>query len=315
MNYSLGLKFWGVRGSHPTAQREMLGFGGNTASVEIVTPHARLVFDAGTGIIPLGQAIVRGPHMPLVLLLSHWHHDHLQGLPFFAPLFRPNTQLTIAAPGDDEMDVAHKLHQVMSPPQFPVEWDTTRAAKRLIALPERSTLFVSPNGSVGFEPQRNAIRIRTFHSDAHPNGITLYRVEYRGAAIVYATDVESDAHHAAEIVEFARGADILIHDAQYQRAHYLGEPPFSISTHGFGHSTNEMASAIARAANVKQLVLFHHDPNYDDDTIARIQAQTRALFPNTITAREGMAIPLHAKRKEASHVAYNPLDAAAAPNL
>lgn len=315
MENSFGLKFWGVRGSYPTAQREMLGVGGNTASVEIVTPHVRLMLDAGTGIIAAGRELVHAPQVPLVLLLTHWHHDHLQGLPFFAPLFRPNTQLAIVAPANDETDLIERLRQVMGPPQFPVDWSATRAAKKLYPLADDGTRYLYTDGSVGAFPRRGAVTIRTLRSDAHPNGVTLYRIEYRGAVIVYATDVESDASHAAEIVEFARDADILIHDAQYQRAHYLGQPPFAISTHGFGHSTNEMASAIARAANVKQLVLFHHDPNYDDDTIARILAQTRVLFPNTVTAREGTGFWFHVQSQGASYVFRHPLDGATVSNL
>ena len=312
MSESFTLKFWGVRGSYPVAQREMLGVGGNTASVEIATPYARILFDAGTGIIPLGQEIMRHAQTPLVLLLSHWHHDHLQGLPFFAPLFRPNTSLTIAAPAHDENDLAEKLRNVMSPPQFPVEWNATRAAKTLLPLPQNTTLYLDTNGALSLTPRGHSLTVRVFHSSAHPNGSTLYRVEYRGVAIVYATDVESDASHASAIVEFARGATLLIHDAQYQRAHYLGQPPFAISTHGFGHSTNEMAAAIARAAHVKQLVLFHHDPNYSDDTIARIQTQTRALFGKTIAAREGTNFKFVVPSKGASHVTFAPLDASAA---
>lgn len=315
MNNSFGLKFWGVRGSYPTAQREMLGVGGNRASVEIVTPHARLLLDAGTGIIAAGRALVTSPHLPLVLLLSHWHHDHLQGLPFFAPLFRPNTQLAIVAPAADETDLIERLRQVMGPPQFPVDWSATRASKKLHALDDAAPRYIYTDGSVGYAPQRGAVTLRIFHSDAHPNGITLYRIEYRGVAIVYATDIESDANHAAEIVEFARDADILIHDAQYQRAHYLGQPPFAVSTHGFGHSTNEMAGAVAQAANVKELVLFHHDPNYDDDTIARIQAQTRALFPKTIAAREGMGLAFQQQTRGGSYAFSHTLDAGTAPNL
>jgi ribonuclease BN (tRNA processing enzyme) len=315
MNPSLNLKFWGVRGSYPTAQRDMLGVGGNTSSVEIVTPHARLLLDAGTGVIPLGQEIVRAPNVPLVLFLSHWHHDHLQGLPFFAPLFRPATQLAIAAPAADENKIIEHLQQVMGPPQFPVEWNATRASKKLLALQENISLYIHADGSLHEDWQHGAITVRTLASDGHPGGVVLYRFEYQGNAIVYATDIENDASHAPELIEFARGADILIHDAQYTRAHYLGEPPFAISTHGYGHSTNEMAAAVARAAQVKQLVLFHHDPNYNDDTIARIQAQTRGLFPKTIAAREGMGFALSAKRPEASYVNHAPFDAHAAQKL
>lgn len=315
MNQSLILKFWGVRGSYPTARAGMLRVGGNTASVEISTPHARLLFDAGTGIIPFGQELVRAPHAPLILFLSHWHHDHLQGLPFFAPLFRPVTQLAIVAPAEDEEDMIERLRQVMGPPQFPVEWSTTRASKELLALSENMPLYIHVDGTVDFEWQFGAITIRTLHSEGHPGGVTLYRIEYQHSTIVYATDIESDANHAAELIEFARNADILIHDAQYTRAHYLGEPPFGVSTHGYGHSTNEMAAAVAQAAQVKQLVLFHHDPTYDDDTIARIEAQTRALYPKTIAAREGMTFALPAKRREASQSAFAPFDVSAAQKL
>lgn len=310
MNTLITCKFWGVRGSYPTAQRGQIGIGGNTASVEISTPFARLLLDAGTGIITLGQTLLREKSLPYLLLLSHWHHDHTQGLPFFAPLFQSTTDLTIVASARDETDLENKLRAVMHPPHFPIPWHDTRAKKHLLAFPSSAILYLDSNGSLTNVPRRNSIRIRLFHSTAHPGGVTLYRIEFQGFAIVYATDVESDAAHAAEIAAFARGADLLIHDAQYEHAHYAGELPFPFSTRGFGHSTNEMAAQVAHAAQVKQLALFHHDPNYDDDTIARIETQTRALFPNVIVAREGMTLQFKPQTREAHHVLFSPLDAA-----
>lgn len=309
MNDFITLKFWGVRGSHPTTERRRLGVGGNTASLEIRTPYARLLWDAGTGIIPLGKARTNQKELPFVLLLSHWHHDHTQGLPFFAPLFQPTTRLAIVAPAQDTTSLGEKLRAVMSPPQFPIAWSETRAAKSLLPLAAPSTLYLHADGSLDVTPSPNAIRICALHSNAHPNGITLYRIEWHGSAIVYATDVESDSEHVTEIANFARGADLLIHDAQYQTAQYLGHAPFTFGTRGFGHSTNEMAAQVARAAQVKQLILFHHDPNSDDDTIARIQTQTRALFPHTLAAREGMTFHLKSRAGEVKHVRHAAVDA------
>lgn len=312
MNEFLFLKFWGVRGSYPTTQRQRLGVGGNTASVEIGTPFVRLLLDAGTGIIPLGQARVRNASLPYILLLSHWHHDHLQGLPFFAPLFQATTKLTLAAPAQDENDLTEKLRAVMSPPQFPICWNETPAAKTLLALPINTTFFANPDGSLETTPRQNAVTIRIIHSNAHPSGVTLYRIEFQDIAIVYATDVEGVEPDAGEITKFARGAEVLILDAQYQRAHYFGEPPFSFATRGYGHSTPEMAADIARAARAKQLILFHHDPSYDDDTIARMQSQTRARFPHVMAAREGMSLRFARRPQEPTHVPFSAFDAAVA---
>jgi phosphoribosyl 1,2-cyclic phosphodiesterase len=259
--------------------------------------------------------LVRQPQTPLTLLLSHWHHDHTQGLAFFAPLHQPKAVLQILAQADDESDVYLRLCRVMGPPEFPVHWSETRASKRLFAADPRVSYYVDPSGTLRYDPVRGSIRIRPFRSDAHPGRTTLFRIEYRDISIVYATDIESDIWHAQEIVDFARDADLLIHDAQYSVPQYQGDAPFAAPTRSFGHSTNVMAAAVAWDANARQLVLFHHDPNSDDDTIARIEAQTQALFPASIAAREGLELELTAGGRGPLVRQRRSLDAAPVPNL
>ncbi len=314
MQDEISTKFWGVRGSYPTPTRRNLGVGGNTSSLELKTPFVRLLIDAGTGIIPLGQSLDTDDPLPLVLLLSHWHHDHTQGLPFFAPLSRPSTRLSVIAQADDESEVYTRLCRVMGPPQFPVHWSETRADKTIFAADPDVTFHIDHSGTVGFGPRHNAINLRSFRSDAHPDQTTLFRIEYRGVTIVYASDIESDNRHAPEIIRFARGADLLIHDSQYPVAQYLGIEPYQTATRSFGHSTNEMAAAVASAAGVGQLVLFHHDPNSDDDTIAHIEAQTQTLFPATVAAREGNELTFPAMPQDTFHDLRS-LDATPIPTL
>jgi ribonuclease BN (tRNA processing enzyme) len=136
------------------------------------------------------------------------------------------------------------------------------------------------------------------HSHAHPQGVMIYRVEYQGKSVVYATDTECYAGGDQRLAEFARGADLLIHDAQYTEDHYIGALAGAPVTQGYGHSTTAMACDTARAAQVGQLVLFHHDPNYADKTIASIERRARELFANTVAAREGQVVNLGERQSQ-----------------
>lgn len=282
MNDSMLIRFWGVRGSYPVTAPDAAGFGGDTPCVEIFAGEQRVILDAGTGIIALGHVLARAPEAEILLLLSHLHHDHTQGLPFFAPLYDCATHLHIHAPAFSDVALEKYLTGIISPPHFPVHWSQTAARKTVRRISDRAALEWNPT------PDAPALTVRGFFSPAHPGGVMLYRLEWRGRSLVYATDVEGYAYADRRLIEFARDADVLIHDAQYTTAEYLGET--GNAKQGWGHSTAAMALDVAQAARVRQLVLFHHDPQHDDDTIAQIVSQTASPTVAVFAARQGLTL-------------------------
>lgn len=307
----LTLKFWGVRGSYPVPGSTTLRYGGNTPSLEITARNAAhaftLILDAGTGIIGLGRELaqrvktVRGQtgSSPLeaTLLFTHLHHDHTQGLPFFTPLMLPSARLTFVLPDLYEQAPQDVLASVMASPTFPIALNQTGSHKQTLTLRETGVLLIGPEGvrTLPYPPAEtpeNTLVVRALRSYAHPQGVLIYRIEWEGRALVIATDTEGYVKGDQRLIRFARGADILVHDAQYSDEHYLGLQPGLPSTQGFGHSTPTMAAEVAQQAGVGQLILFHHDPNYDDETLATLELQVQKRFPNTRTAREGMELTL-----------------------
>ncbi|HWH76236.1 MAG TPA: MBL fold metallo-hydrolase [Candidatus Binatus sp.] len=294
---SLRVRFWGVRGSYPTTALNTRAIGGNTACVEVVVAGRRFIFDAGTGIIPLGQALSKNPKVNAVsyILLSHTHLDHILGLSFFEPLVTAGQRTYILGPAANRKSLANRLDLMTQTSLFPVALDELKGKKEIISLNggellrfrlathrpqiERRTTTVEPND----QPT-----IATLKSSAHPrDGVMLYRVSYRGKSLVYATDIEQRVGGYPEIIEFARGADLLIHDAQYLHGEYFSKAK---SKKGWGHSTIEMAAAVAKKAKVKRLVLFHHEPLHDDRTMREIERLAQRLFGATLMARENIEI-------------------------
>lgn len=309
--HQLSLTFWGVRGSYPLPGNTTLRYGGNTPSLEITARNEAhtfaLIIDAGTGIIGLGRQLAQcaravrgqGGGLPLeaTLLFTHLHNDHTQGLPFFTPLMLPSARLTFVLPDIYEQKPLEVLAGMMASPTFPVALDQTPSGKAFQTLRETGVLLIGPEGVrvLPYPPDEvpeNTLIVRALRSYAHPQGVLIYRIEWDGHAIVIATDTEGYVKGDQRLIRFARGAEILVHDAQYTDEHYLGLKPGMPATQGFGHSTPAMATEVAQQAGVGQLVLFHHDPNYDDETLATMELQAQKRFPNTRTAREGMEITL-----------------------
>jgi phosphoribosyl 1,2-cyclic phosphodiesterase len=266
------LRFWGVRGSTPTAVAANLGYGGNTPCASVMTETDELlIFDAGSGLRALGAELMRLEKMPrkLHLFCTHFHWDHLQGLPFFAPLYRKETELAIYSAHDPE-----ELHEIlglqMGAPYFPVEFDEVPSQVELWQI-----------GSKGVKV--GGVKVEGFPLN-HPQGAQGYRITGVGKTIVFATDHEhGDEEIDANLLEVARGADVLIYDAQYTADEYA-------SRAGWGHGTWVAAVEVAAAAGVGKLVLFHHDPEHDDAAIDAIVAVARERFAETVAAREGMAV-------------------------
>jgi phosphoribosyl 1,2-cyclic phosphodiesterase len=270
---SLQLRFWGVRGSIATACRGNLGFGGNTACVEVRGPSGEiLIVDAGTGIRNLGNLLMAefaGRDLSLHLLLTHFHWDHIQGLPFFIPLYVRNTHVTFWS-GFPVDVVQQSLEGQMAHPYFPVPFSTLEARRE-------SQRIDGAGVSIG------SVKVKICPLN-HPQGAWAFRFECGGKVLVHASDYEhGDAAMDRGLREFARGADVLVYDSQFTPEEYDHH-------RGWGHSTWLEAAKVARDAGVGRLMLFHHHPDRTDAALEDIVQQTRAEFANAEAAREGMSI-------------------------
>ena len=280
------LSFWGVRGSVPAPERDAWRYGGNTPCLELRDPDGQLfILDAGTGIRDLGRhllAQLAQPGLRAHLLFTHYHWDHVQGLPFFEPVYFEGNHINVFGPRPQAAapsSLAGVIHSLFRAPFFPV---ATSALKSNLPLQE---LDWASDFTLG------QTRIRTCRTN-HPQGAMAYRFENRHAAIVYATDHEpGHADFDQGLRQLARGADLLISDAQY-RPEELGAQKA-----GWGHGSWKASAELARAVGVKNLVLFHHEPVRTDLEIDQIVVQAREIFPATWAAQEGMRVQV--TRREA----------------
>jgi phosphoribosyl 1,2-cyclic phosphodiesterase len=292
------VRFWGVRGSYPTPGPHTVRHGGNTSCIEVQVGGHTLILDAGSGIIRLGEDLLRRSEgestLNLSLFITHAHSDHLVGFPFFAPLFESRTDIDIFGPTLEGRTIEQIVTPLMSPPYFPVDMQKLPSKRRFHTLTDEQYILwhAEQQGEAQIESDARAAKdgevcVFAKFTQSHPlNGAIHFRIEYAGHSMIYATDVEWSEQCDPEFVAFARGADLLIHDAQYTTEDY------EAAKHGFGHSTVEMATDVAREAQVHSLILFHHEPNYDDDKLDAMAVQARTQFACTQSAYEGMEIDL-----------------------
>lgn len=262
---------WGARGSIPVSSPTRCRYGTNTPCVELdLGGGDRLAIDAGTGIAALGESLAAAGTLSTThrVLLSHFHWDHVHGLPFHPGLFDRRASFHLyGLPA-----VANVLSGQFLPPFSPL----TPGA--IVAREVRYEEVAGPFEAGGF-------RVRPFPLN-HPQGALGYRVEARGAAVVYATDSEPDHGPLdARLIEAAAGADLLLMDSTFSPEEASGRV-------GWGHSSWADCVRIAQAAGVRKLVLFHHDPMHDDDVLDRKEAWVRERFPAAVCAREGMVFEL-----------------------
>lgn len=273
--FRLKLKFWGVRGSIPTPDPDNLFYGGNTPCVEVRLPNDEiLIIDGGTGVRHLGLDLVKhaqGERIALSFLMTHFHWDHVQGIPFFAPLYSSANELTFYS-GRSSFELEDILQGQMTHPYFPVPFELLPARRNFAQIESRETRF-------------GAVSVRSFPLH-HPQGAFGYRLESNGAVVVHASDREhGHAHLDGVLLEYAQDADILIYDAQYTPEEYE-------QRQGWGHSTWLEATRVAREARVKRLILFHHDPAHNDSFMSGIIEDASLQFENVEAASEGWTIEL-----------------------
>ena len=270
------LRLWGVRGTIPTPFGQNLRYGGNTVCLSAdLGQETYLILDCGTGLRMFGNDIAARPQgieRKYHLFLSHYHLDHIQGMPFFIPLYDPHSVITFYGFNSLGMTVREILQGLMAPPYFPVRLAGVPAKVEYVnsdVLP-----FTLADVEVSCLPLR------------HPDGSLSYRLRHDGRTIVFATDHESgDEVTDTALVRFSEGADYLIYDATYQVAEYES------LRRGWGHSTWYAAVNTARLAGVKNLILFHHHPDHADKELDAILRIARKDFPATQIAQEGMELP------------------------
>lgn len=263
------IHIWGARGSVPNFSKRKSHFGTNTPCVEVKLQKNRsLILDAGTGLVSMGNNIEEGRGTAfngIYILLSHFHWDHIQGLPFFKPVFQKEAEINIFG----KEGIEKVFSSQMITPFYPVPFDALPAKLNALKIDSHINLFDS--------------KIIPFELN-HPQGAIGYRIEYEGKILVYATDCEPDNGRYDEIlIENSKNADLLIMDSNNS----LEDAPLR---RGWGHSTWKDCVDIAIKGSVKKLLLFHHDPFHDDNMVFKKEADAQREFRKSYSAFEDMII-------------------------
>ena len=269
------VKFWGVRGSTPTPQPENLRYGGNTSCVEVRLKDALYVFDCGTGFRPLGQQLEhesKGNPVLAHIFVSHFHWDHIQGIPFFGPLYDSGENRFIFHCSSRTRSLKRVMEEQMASPYFPVDMSEMKARRDFYDIEE------------GRVPLGDEVTIEAMWLN-HPQGCMGFRLESKHGVLVYATDNEpGDPIFDKNVRKLAAGADVLIYDAQYLPEEYAARK------RGWGHSHWREGINIVMESGAKELILFHHDPDHDDALIDKVVQEARNYYPQVRAAAEGMEI-------------------------
>ena len=264
------IKFYGVRGSIPVPGPGTVRVGGNTSCVLYSVGDQHIILDCGSGMRTLSSDMLahKAPVRASVLL-THYHWDHLLGLPFFVPIYQPSTELTFYGERKGGVGPKEEIQKQFTGPNFPVERKDLSSQLDFVDVKPDDTFEIG-------EVKITVLRLN------HPNLCVGYRLDCRGTRVVYTTDHEhGDAKLDDKLIEMAHGADCLTYDAMYTRDEY------DKSSRGWGHSTWEQGVRIATAAEVKNLFLFHHEPDRGDEAVDAIEADATRAFRGAIAAREG----------------------------
>ena len=304
------VKFRGVRGSYPIADKNYLEYGGNTSCVEVNVNGHLIILDAGTGLINLGNDLMekyiasninpqeREP-MKATILISHIHQDHIQGFTFFRPLHIPSSILNVYGNVNYNESLSDELAELLFGKSFPLDLGDIAGNLNIHDLNENEGIILRHGcppivkrieTAEDTKIEDDDVLITCYKSYAHPQeGVIIYKITYRGKVLVYATDKESYLGGDKKLANFARNCDVLIHDAQYTTEDYLNS---FVSKQGYGHSTYDMAIECQNQTEAKKLVFFHFDPGYDDAKLNSIKEHYKALGDKAILAYEGLELDL-----------------------
>lgn len=303
------VKFRGVRGSYPIAHKDYLKYGGNTPCVEVNAGGHLIILDAGTGLIELGNELMKehiasGTNLydrkPIkaTLLLSHIHQDHIQGFTFFRPSHVGTTTLNIFGATDYNETLADELAQLLFTKSFPLDLGDIAANLHMHDINETDYVILHNNevkikrieGLEELSPKGDEVIISCYKSYAHPqDGVMIYKIAYKDKSMVYASDKESYIGGDKKLSLFARNCDLLVHDAQYTTEDYLNS--YS-PKQGYGHSTFDMALDAQKQSGAKKLVFYHFDPAYNDEKLDDVSQHYKNISDSAYVAYEGLEIVL-----------------------
>lgn len=304
------VKFRGVRGSYPIAKKEYLKYGGNTSCVEVRAGGHLIVLDAGTGLIDLGNELLENyissgvdtnsrTTINATVLLSHIHQDHIQGFTFFRPLHIPSTILNVFGNVNYNETLADELAELLFGKSFPLDLGDIAGNLNIKDITDTDGIIlrhgeppiikrIEKNDDLNIN--EDDVLITCYRSYAHPQeGVIIYKITYKGKSLVYATDKESYLGGDKKLANFARGCNLLIHDAQYTTEDYLSA---FVPKQGYGHSTYDMAIECQNQVNAEKLIFFHFDPGYDDEKLDAISQHYIGLKDKAQLAYEGLEIDL-----------------------
>lgn len=266
------LKFWGIRGSYPISNKKMSEFGGNTTCVSIELDGKLLIFDAGTGIINLGNELY-SKYDEFHIFISHSHIDHIQGLPFFKAIYNPNKKVIIYGQGRENISFEKIIKGFISLDYFPVPFENMKGIKKIVEIGK----------SIKLEEH---IKVEALKVDKHPVfGVLIYKIKYKNKNIVFATDIECSYDYDPVFINFIKDADILLHDSTYTDEFYEKHK-------GWGHSTIEMSIKNASLGNVKKLFLIHYDSSDTDEILLKREMKIKEKHKNVFMPKEGDIISL-----------------------
>lgn len=303
------VKFRGVRGSYPIADKDFLQYGGNTSCVEVNVNGHLIILDAGTGLINVGNELMgkyissgtnsadRSP-INATVLISHIHQDHLQGFTFFRPLHIPSSKINVFGNVNYNESLSDELAQLLFGKSFPLDLGDVAGNLNIRDLNETEGIILRHGEAPiikrieteeDMKVGEDDVLITFYRSYAHPQeGVLIYKIIYKDKSLVYATDKESYKGGDKKLINFARNCNLLIHDAQYTTEDYMDS---FAPKQGYGHSTFEMATECKDLSNAEKLVFFHFDPDYDDNKLNAIKEHYKNR-EDIIMAYEGLEIEL-----------------------
>jgi phosphoribosyl 1,2-cyclic phosphodiesterase len=288
--FDMKIRFWGTRGSIPVPGKDTLKYGGNTPCAELISDNGNiLILDAGTGLRALGNSLIINHEYQknINILISHYHWDHIQGIPFFRPMYRRKNKITFYGLTSQGEDVEALIKNQMTPNYFPITMDKVAADISYEKLDESNSFEIDD------------FKIETYIVN-HSSPTLTYKISNGGKCLIYMSDNEIQLNGNPydkneirelnkELLEFSRGCDCLIHDTMYDEMIVQNKK-------GWGHSDNISLAYFSILADVKKLVLFHYNPEYSDDKIDLLLNETQSIISEhdsevkCIAAQEGLEI-------------------------